>query len=146
MRALFKQFILDENGGPAIEAAVVCLFIATAMPAMIDISTLINGQMKLAGGIRAGEQYALKYPTDTTGITTAVTSGSNLSASDVTVTMTQFCECSGISSPCGGSCGAGVSPATYDSITAIYNISSKYNYNASLYPSTISKTIVVRVQ
>lgn len=146
MKYMFRRFIEDENGGPAIEFAMVASLIAICLPAMIDMATLINEKMKISGGMRAGEQYALKYPTDSTGIAQAIASASNLSSSSITVTTSEFCECSGVSNICSSSCSYGVQLAKYLTITVNYDISSLYNYSVPFYPQSISKTMMVRTQ
>lgn len=146
LRKLWRKFITDQEGGPAIEFALVGGFIAVCLPAILDLTALINSNLKLSNGMRAGAQYALKYSSDNTGIAQAIASASNLSAEDLTVSTSQFCECNGSSNSCSVNCTGGFQLAKYVNVTATYNISYQYNYEAMPYPLTLSKTTAVRIQ
>lgn len=146
MRYRLTEFLQDENGGPAIEFALMATLIALSVPVMIDMATLIDTHSKLSSGIRAGEQYALKYPEDEAGIGEAVIGAGDLSDDNTTVTAQQFCECNGIAHSCATNCGGGVTLSKYTSITVDYDMSGQYNYNPEIYPPSISKTIAIRTQ
>ena len=146
MLKLLKKFAGDESGGPAVEFALVGVFLALMMPSLVDVATMVDGAMRLSIGMRAAEQFALKYPNDTSGITTAATQASGISSNLISITSPQFCECDGASSVCSNSCGAGAVKATYVNLTVTYAISSKYTtQGALLFPSTLSKNIKIRV-
>ena len=146
MNNLLKKFIADEGGGPAVEFALVGVFLALMMPSLVDVATMVDGAMRLSIGMRAAEQFALKYPANTSGITTAATQASGISSDLISISSPQFCECDGASSSCNNSCGAGATKATFVNLTVTYTISSKYTtHGALLFPSALSKNIKIRV-
>ncbi|MES2907174.1 MAG: hypothetical protein V4691_09180 [Pseudomonadota bacterium] len=143
MRKLWARFSADQEGGSVVEFAFVGTFIAVCLIALIDIGGAINSFSKLSSGMRAGSQYALRYPDDNSGIAQAVASASNLPAADITVATSQFCEWNGVS----GSCSAGSgSFAKYMSLTASYSMSGRYIYANAVYPAALSKNIVMRIK
>lgn len=146
MRAILIRFLRDENGGPAIEFALMGSLIAVCVPVMIDMAALLNAHINLSAGIRAGEQYALKYSTDEAGITQAINGASGLSSESTTVTTSEFCECEGVSHVCSDHCDYGVTLEKYLTINADYTIADQYNFNIDTYPQTLSRSITVRTQ
>lgn len=125
------------------EFSLVGMFVAFSLLTLVDMGAALNSSSKLESGMRAGGQYALKYPNDGNGIAQAIAQASNFSFHDVTVATSQFCEWNGVS----GSCNVGTgSFAKYISITASYSMSGKYIYSGPFYPATLSKNIAVRIQ
>ena len=142
MKTLFRLW-RDENGGPAIEFAMVAMFVAISIPAVLDVTTLVQGSTKLSSGTRAGTHYALRYPTDEAGIEETIRQASGLET--VAVTSRQFCECNGAESSCTSSCGSNITRKKYSEVVATYDISDQYNFE-NLYPANLSETITVRIQ
>ncbi len=145
MVRFLKRFAKEEDGGPAVEFAIVGAFLAVSIPAMLDLATLINSNVKLLNGMRAASQYAVKYPTNSTGIASALSNASGIPTQSLTVTTSQFCECAGITTSCASSCSAGVQMGVFDKVTAVYDMTAQYNYR-QLFPQTITKDITVRTQ
>ncbi len=145
MWSLIKRFIADdEKGSSLVEFALAGVFVAWSLITLIDVASALNNFTKLSNGMRAGQQYALKYPSDNSGIAQAIASASTLPSNDVSVTTSESCEWGGVSGSCNGS-GTGEF-AKYLSITASYSMSGRYVYTNSFYPQTLTKTIAVRVQ
>lgn len=142
---MIVKFLMDEGGGPAIEFALVAAFMAVVLPTMFDIATLTDNHMKLSSGLRAGTQFAIKYPSDAAGIKQSIVTASGLPEARIAVNMSQICECAGISTVCTSSCSYGVQLAKFNSINVVYTIGNELNLQ-NFYPSTISKTLTVRTQ
>jgi hypothetical protein len=85
---------------------------------VIDFSMYISTRVELEQALRAGGQFALKDPTDSTTITSAVQGATNLASVSVTVGGLA-CECAGgVTAMCKGSnnyalCSDGSAPAAY---------------------------------
>lgn len=147
MKRLFRRWWKDESGGPAIEFAVVATFVAIALPALFDVASIIDTRMKLAAGMRAGTQFAVKYPSDEAGIAQAIASASGLPSDGVQVDVTQFCECSGLANSCDTTCSQNQSPAHYATIDATYALETNYTYYGFYdNPAPINKSLTVRTQ
>jgi Flp pilus assembly protein TadG len=143
MKKLLKKFYKDECGGPIIEMGFIGIFVIICLPALFDLTLLINNKMKLASGLRGGEQYAVKYPTDTAGIIQSVASASGIPAADLTVTNTQTCTCNSTSIACNTTC-VGILEK-YNTINAAYDINSQFLYG-NIYSGNLNQSIIIRVK
>ena len=130
-----------------VEFGLVMAIFMICLPVMIDFVNSINASIRLSGAIRVGQQYAMLHPSDTSGIETAVKSATNLTASNLTVTTTEACECSGVSAYCGVACSGGASQAKYLTISTQYQMSSSFGeryFGGN--PYNINKQITIRPQ
>ncbi len=92
------DFYKDCQGVAALEMALILVAIFAATPLIFDLASAINASMALSGGVRAGAALAVLQPSNTSGITGTIRTASGFSSA--TVTTSEFCECSGVSSTC----------------------------------------------
>lgn len=108
----------DRSGVAAVEFAIVVPILLTLTMGVIDFGMYIGTRIELEQALRAGGQFALKDPSDTTTITNAIQGATDLAS--VTVTIGGLsCECTGgVSASCKGTatyalCLDSSAPATY---------------------------------
>lgn len=147
MNKTIIEFLKNQNGSAAVEFALVAVSFVLLIPLTVDTATVINKSVILSSSIRAGVQYAITYPDDNSGITQVVKTASGFPASDVSVSISQFCQCAGVSSTCGSVCASGAVASTYNTITANYAVPIILPYDN--YPTNsynISKSATVQVK
>lgn len=144
-----NEFKSNCEGLAAVEMAFIIVGIFAAVPFIYDLSSVANASMTLGGGLRAGAQLAIMQPSNTSGITSTIQTASGFATGSVTVSTSEFCECSGVSATCGIACYGGANPYKYIRVTANYSVPvilpySGFSSGASTYP--LSKSITVRTQ
>ncbi len=146
-RKKLKAFYSDCQGLAALEMALIISAVFAATPLIFDLAAIINASNTLGGGLRAGVQLATFQPSNTSGITQTIQTASGFEANSVTVSTSEFCECSGVSATCGVACYGGANPYKYITLTANYSVPVLLKYpgfDNATYP--ISKSITVRTQ
>ena len=141
-----NAYLRAQEGVAAMELAFFAAIMAFVVPLAIDIANVVNAYISLSGALRAGAQYALTQPSNTSQIQQIVQNASAF-GSGATVSSAQFCECTGISATCATACpGSGSSPYTYLTITASYNVPTLINYPGVASPYPISRSTTIRVR
>jgi Flp pilus assembly protein TadG len=74
IRTGLRPLSRDRRGVAAVEFSLIALFLITLMLAAYDFGNAEQEHVQLQQAVRAGGAYAAAYPTDPTGIATAVTS------------------------------------------------------------------------
>lgn len=142
----FNTFRKDRRGAATIEMALVATTVFAFASLILDLANVITGSVALGGGLRAGMEYALSQPTNTSGITQTIRNASGL-GNGVTVTSSESCSCNGSAIACNSTCPLGGKPAAYVAITANYSVPTMLPYNGFAKNSfAISKAVTVRVQ
>lgn len=90
---LGRKLRASERGTLSVELALSTLFLLPMLTGLLHYGGVIHQTMQLRQAARAGVEYAMTYPSDTTGITQAVTTSSAMNTTGVVVTVNQFCEC-----------------------------------------------------
>ncbi len=114
----FKTVLGDRSGVAAVEFAIIVPVLLALTMGVIDFGMYIGTRIELEQALRAGGQYALKDPTDTTTITNAIQGATDLASVSVTIGGLS-CECTGgVSAVCKGEsnysvCADDSAPATY---------------------------------
>jgi Flp pilus assembly protein TadG len=122
----FIEMWQDQRATAAVEFALTATALMFLLMAATDLALAIRTQKEVGNAARAGTEYAAikagqgsSYSSYSSGIATAVTSATSLSA---TATSTSYCGCataSGITTQtCGSACSAGGTTGTYVSVTA----------------------------
>lgn len=145
--ARLRRFRNDSQGVVTVEFALITVSALVFLPLIWDLASVISSSMSLSGSMRAGMQYAMSLPSDSTGIANVIQTASGFPSNSVTVTVSQSCECSGSVVTCGGTCSGGGQQAKYETITAQYSVPTMLpytNYPSSAFP--ISRTVSVRIQ
>ncbi len=140
MRRLYS----DEGGVVIIEMALFMAAFSIVLVGLISFTAIAGASVQLSDALRAGEQFALKQPTNTSGITYTVENATSLPPSNVTSTATTFCECNGVSATCQSSCSGTM--ATYVTITAGYSVPLVLTFPGFSNPYPLNKSVSVRVQ
>jgi Flp pilus assembly protein TadG len=143
--------IVDHRGTAALEFALVASIVVTLLLAAFDIGIAMLQYAKLNAAVRAGGQYAITFPTDTSGIEAAVNA---VLPGSMQASVTIGCECSngGGGSPCGsvsGSCSSCPSSTTqrYVHVASSLNASTWFTTPLAITPlSAPSACYVARVQ
>jgi Flp pilus assembly protein TadG len=97
----YHNFLRDQRGTAALEFMLIALTLITLVFAVAGFGDVTQRQIAIQSAVRAGGEYARFFPTDQTGIqsaiTTALPSGWTLSGAP-TVT----CSCAGVTTSCSG--------------------------------------------
>lgn len=102
---------------------------------MVDYGLAALHTMELESAARSGAQYALIDSSNTSLIETTVENSTNLDAANLTVTVSEFCECSdGTTVDCStGTCTSG-------SVRTYMSIATSYSHTPILLPNTMTLT------
>lgn len=114
-------FTKCDSGASAVEFALIAPVMTLLLLGLLDYAIAVFHEMELSSAVRAGSQYALVDTTNTTSITNVVNSSTNLDTNLLTVTVSEFCECSDAATVAcsGGSCASG-SVRHFTTVTADY--------------------------
>jgi Flp pilus assembly protein TadG len=97
----YHNFLRDQRGTAALEFMLIALALFTLLFAVAGFGDVTQRQIAIQSAVRAGGEYARFFPTDQTGIKSAITnalpSGWTLSGAP-TVT----CSCAGVPTSCSG--------------------------------------------
>ena len=85
----------DEDGVAAIEFALIAPIFIFALMSMADIGLAAYDRMKLTNGVRNAAQYVMTVGDDQNVITDIVTTSSGLGSKVQSVTVNEYCACSG---------------------------------------------------
>ncbi len=103
-----------ERGAIAVELGVIMSVLTVLVIGLLEYAQAIHQHILLEQAARAGAEYALRFPTDTSGIQMAVAGAGTANADTLTVTSAQYCECpDGSSADCSNSCTDGSQPNEY---------------------------------
>lgn len=134
----------DQEGAVAVEAALFLLGFSMMTVALVDFATITTSSVELSNALRVGQQYALSYSGNPTGITDAIKNGSTLPSADINATASLSCECAGVSSACNASCGTNM--AQFITMNISYSVPLSLSYPGLSNPFPLSKTLTVRTQ
>ena len=87
--------------------------------------------------LRAGEQFALGQPSNSSGIATVQNATTLPPSKKATATVTIFCECDGVPASCASSCNSGL--ATFVTIKAAYSVPLLISYPTIPNPFPLTK-------
>jgi Flp pilus assembly protein TadG len=74
IKQIFGRLCRDRWGVSAIEFAIIAPIMVTLMVGAYDLGNAAQQQIRLQEAVRAGGAYAISWPTDLSGIQTAVSS------------------------------------------------------------------------
>ncbi|WP_271572773.1 TadE/TadG family type IV pilus assembly protein [Bradyrhizobium sp. CCBAU 11386] len=96
---IYRRFLRDRRGTAAIEFILIAMVLFTLLLAVAGFGNVAQRQIAIQTAVRAGGEYARFFPTDTSGIQTAVTnalpSGWSLSGTPAVT-----CSCNGAATSC----------------------------------------------
>jgi hypothetical protein len=137
----------QKSGSVAVSTALVSPILILMMCGVVDLGRATYDATSLAGAVRVGAQYALRFPDDKDGIILAVKKASTLEIP--TVVPAPKCECpNGTTAPsCAVSaCGANVNVRKFVTIFATSPFSKIMPSSSIIVPAKLSATSVVRAQ
>lgn len=152
MRAVLQR---EPCGAALVEFALILPFLILLTVGLFDLGFGFWQYMQVQAAAEAGAQYAGLHPTDTAGITTAVTSGTGTSG--ISATSSQVCGCAGndpfkvgdwISNKCvpAVTCASGNAPAVYALVNAQLSYSPVLPYPGLPDPMTLNGHAYRRIQ
>jgi Flp pilus assembly protein TadG len=97
----YHKFFRDQRGTAAIEFMLIALALFTLLLAVAGFGDVTQRQVAIQTAVRAGGEYARFFPTDPTGIQTAVTNALP-SGWTLTAVPTVTCSCAGAATSCTG--------------------------------------------
>jgi len=108
-------FRSDQRGGVIVEFAIGVPVLLLLLSGAVDLGLALDQSSTLRSAARAGAQYAMRFPSDTSGISDAVKQSVKFDSSSVTVTSSSFCECpnGGNANSCAKSDCGGQTPYTF---------------------------------
>jgi len=117
MKNKFK-FMQISKGNVAIEFAIILPMIFLLFSGVINLGLILINQNQLNAVVSAGMLYAFGNSSVPAAVQTAM-QNSTTSINPLTVTATQFCQCStGPNVACTSTCSDGSAPGTYVTVTA----------------------------
>jgi Flp pilus assembly protein TadG len=137
------------RGVAAIEFSIVAPLLIFMLVGTIDAGTAIYRKMQVQNAVHAGTQYAMINGFNASGITTAITSASNMAVNSSPAPQ-QFCGCpsmSGVASiGCSSTCPGGSSPGTYVTISAQAYYNTLFRYPLVTDQLSFNTQVTVRIQ
>lgn len=144
LRIAQREFGRDRRGGIAVEFALGIPILLLLLSGVIDLGVALNQSSSLSNAARAGAQYAMRFPSDSDGISDTVKKSVTYDPSALTVNSSVKCECSdGIAVVCTDKC-SGDAPQSYVTVTVSMPYSSPLPTGMLLGISTISGSAVFR--
>jgi Flp pilus assembly protein TadG len=135
----------SSNGNVAIEFAFVLPVLLLLIIAALDFGLVEWNKIYVRSAVNAGIDYALGVSSTPGLVQTAIQNATPLS--NLTISVTQFCQCSDNSSiACTGTCPGGTTPDKYISINVQTNVSLSgvYSFVANPYPITETATVMIQ--
>jgi Flp pilus assembly protein TadG len=129
-------------GTVSIEFALILPFLALLLAGLIDLGYASYESMEVQSAAEAGAQYASTNSWDTTAISNAVTSATEVSGITAMPAPSQFCACAdgGVLTAvsCVSTCGGGLAPSTYALVSAQVQHWTVLHYPGLPYPLTLT--------
>ena len=108
--AMLRSLGRCRRGAIAVEFALIAPVLAALVVGMFEYFGATHQAMQLASAARAGAEYALSYPSDSTGIEQAIQGSGQLATAGLSITVSQVCECpDGTAVACTDTCGGNLS-------------------------------------
>ena len=143
--AWLAGFRRAEDGTVAVEFAVAAPVLLILLSGMVDLGLALDQSSSLSNAARAGAQYAIRFPSDTSGITQVVAKAMNADPSDLTVNANLSCECPGGSAvACTDVC-SGASPKSYMTVSVSMPYTSPLPTGLIFGVTSLSSSAVFRV-
>lgn len=142
MLSTLRHEAVKKEGVAGIEMALCFTLLLAFLLPMVDVAQITYTAIRLNSAVRIGAQYAMSYPTDTSGIQSVITQATNLPSASVTADVSTSCECDGVSASCAASCAGTL--ANFVTVSASYNLPMIMGYPGFANPYPVSKQVVVR--
>lgn len=90
-----RNFAVCERGNALLELGLVATLLTGTAIGLLEYGAVSGQASSLSAAARAAVEYAMKYPTDVTGITSVAAKSGEMDPATLTVAVNQFCECPG---------------------------------------------------
>lgn len=115
------HFINETRAAALAEFVITVPFIVVFMFQIVNIGVIIASNLQISAILNTGILYAIRNPSDTSLIQAQLSSASTMNS--VTVSATQFCQCSdGSSTSCLSTCSGNTQPSSFVTVTASTSI------------------------
>jgi len=129
---MMHDFKKSTQGAAAIEFALLVPIMGVMLLGLLDYAIAAVHTMELESATRSGAQYAMLDSSNTALVATTVENSTLLDPTKLTVTVSEFCECSdGSTISCATSCGVG-------SVRKFMKISADYAYTPLFIPGIMN--------
>lgn len=151
MRRHLSRLVGCRRATAALEFGIIAPLLLLLLSATVDIGGAMHQTIRIENAARAGAQFAMSFPDDTTGISNVTTAAFGGAPADITVDVGPLiCACPGGSvvavsctgTPCGGGAAAGV----YRTVTVTTPYAAIVGIGAFVVPNTLTGEAVVRVR
>ena len=117
-RSKFRLWFAREDGAAAVELALVAPMLAIVVAGIAAYAPELAVVHAMRDAVSTGAQYVMTGGTDQTNIQTVTTSAWSGKLAADTVTVTQWCSCSGVQSVCTSLCADSSVPTGWTQISA----------------------------
>lgn len=131
-----------RDGVAAVEFALIVPVMLIILMGLLDYAIAVFHKMELESAVRSGAQYALVQDSNSATIIGVVEASTNLEIANVTVTVTESCECSdGSAIACAGTC-------LTDPVRHYTTVTANYIHTWFFLPGTqtLTQSITIRTQ
>lgn len=113
---------INETGAAALAEFVITVpFVVVFMFEVVNTGVIISSNIHINAILNTGILYAIRNPSDTSLIQAQLSSASTMNS--VTVSASQFCQCSdGSSVSCLSTCSGNTQPSSFVTVTASTNV------------------------
>lgn len=149
MQRLFRSHGIGrcERGAIVVELGLMMPFLAILVVGLLEYAQAIRQSISLEHAARAGAEYALRFPADSSGIQMAVANSGAVDPTNLTVTSSQFCECpDGTSIGCSDTCTSGGTPNAYVQVAVMQPAMDTLQITGLLNGRVISGSAVLRIR
>ena len=143
-----RSLIVCRRGNATVEFGLILPVAVLVIAGLIEFGIAAYDGTSLEDAARVGAQYAIQKGLDTTGIQTAVTGATKMTAATLNVTSQQFCECSGTWGThvdCTTTCSGNVPLAKFIQVSVTQTYTPIFPFFASVLPSQLHGQATVRV-
>lgn len=142
-----RVLTICERGNFSVEFALVSVVLIVMLTGLFQYAAVIHQTMQLNQAARAGVEYAMTYPSDTTGIQQTIISSSAMNTTSIAVTVNQFCECpDGTAVACTGTCASGLQSNAFIRVDVTQPAKGPLQSSGFLSDSTVQASAVMRVR
>lgn len=139
-----------RRAAAALEFGIIAPLLLLLLSATVDIGGAMHQTIRIENAARAGAQFAMSFPDDTTGISTVTTAAFGGATADITVDVGPLiCACPGgsvVAVSCNGTPCGGAAAGVYRTVTVTTPYEAIVGIGAFLVPNTLTGEAVVRVR
>jgi len=136
-----------ERGVALVELAFIASILTVLAVGTFEYASAIHQTVQLQQAARVGAEFAIKYPSDETGILNAITGATGNNSDNMSITVTPFCECpDGVSIACTDTCSGGVSPNLFLQVAIAQPASSALSTTGLMPGYTLHATATMRAK